>query len=265
MRLDDHQYALFEYVPGVNYTTRFLFPACREKLLVIAGRSLAQLHERLSGFMPEGQHHLGFRSYHHDRHRDAAWHSETVKELRERTRQQENLTDQEFADRLIHESHRLVDEYCRLNETLMSASLPRRIIHGDYGLHNILFDQHSRATIADFELSRIEWRLNEFVLLISRMRWDRLRPLLAAYLQESPWTAEERELLPLVWRFRLLRGVVQAWKSSFEPGAAHKLRSACQYMRQVNWPHEYQEHLSDLLDGAGRKHAKGRFATCGND
>ena len=30
VRLDDHQYALFEYVPGVNYTTRFLSPACRE-------------------------------------------------------------------------------------------------------------------------------------------------------------------------------------------------------------------------------------------
>ncbi len=251
VRLDDFQYALFEFVPGINYTTRFLSPACREELLAIAGKTLAQFHERLEGFVPEGHHHLGFRSYHHDRHRDTAWHSKTVKELRDRTRQERNLTDQRFADRLVHESDRLIDEYCLLNETLTNASLPRRIIHGDYGLHNILFDQHSNATLTDFELSRIEWRLSEFVLLISRMRRDGLRRLLAAYQQQSPWTAEEREMLPQVWRFRKLRGVIQAWKSFFEPGATHKLRFACQQLRQVNWAYEHRDHLWDLLDGTG--------------
>jgi Ser/Thr protein kinase RdoA (MazF antagonist) len=81
--LDSGNYALFDFVDGKNYSSSFVPPAYRHKLMNVAGQTLGRLHGALAGFTPEGWHHLGFVSYTGDWRRNLAWHSAKVDEMKE--------------------------------------------------------------------------------------------------------------------------------------------------------------------------------------
>ncbi|MEN8198403.1 MAG: phosphotransferase, partial [Pseudomonadota bacterium] len=59
----------------------------------------------------------------------------------------------------------------RLEEALGDAQLPRLVIHGDFGIHNMLFHDNESATLLDFELARLEWRLSDLVLVLRASAW----------------------------------------------------------------------------------------------
>jgi Ser/Thr protein kinase RdoA (MazF antagonist) len=142
----------------------------------------------------------------------------------------------------------VLEELCQLDERLAGARLPRLVIHGDYGLHNILFQPDGTVIPTDFELARLEWRLSDLVLLIPRFRDDGLRCFMAAYQAEFPLSSDEWHFLPDVWKFRKLQGAVQAWSTYFESGgASHKLLSARKNIDQANWALDNRDRLIDLM------------------
>ena len=82
---DDRVFALFEFVAGVNYSLNFLRRRDRLRLTVMAAETLARLHRSTVGFVPTGQHHLGFVSLTGPRARDGAWHAATIEALERRS------------------------------------------------------------------------------------------------------------------------------------------------------------------------------------
>jgi Ser/Thr protein kinase RdoA (MazF antagonist) len=115
------------------------------------------------------------------------------------------------------------------------------VIHGDYGLHNLLFRKDGTVIPIDFELARLEWRLSDLVSCMSRLRYgdgaydfQSIRWFLAAYDVEHPLSDDEWRLFPEVWRFYKLQGAVQYWSSYFETGGpARKLIAARDALEQA--------------------------------
>jgi len=243
-------YCMFEFVGGLNYSWTFLLRPHRMRLMRTAGRTLARLHRQLSDFEPLGGHHLGFVSRRGERLRDLEWHIRKVSELKARSKD----LNEPAVDWLIARSGEILDEISQLTCVLKDAGLPRTIIHGDFGLHNLLFKDADQAIPMDFELARLEWRLSDLVSCLSKLRtrkgaydMESVEQLLAAYQQESPIGDEEWRWFPLVWKHYKLAKAVQYWSSYFETdGPVHKLSLAKDAAEQSNWLLDDPQLLGDL-------------------
>jgi Ser/Thr protein kinase RdoA (MazF antagonist) len=239
VNLRGKNYCLFEFTGGLNYSWTYLFRPHRMRLMRTGGRTLARLHRQLAEFEPVGRHHLGFVSCLGDRSRDLEWHIRKVAELKERSQE----LGEPAADWLIARADRFLDDISHLTCKLKEAGLPRTIIHGDFGLHNLIFQDADHATPMDFELARLEWRLSDLVSCISKLRnrkgeYDMrsVAELLAAYQSENPVGDEEWRWFPLVWKHYKLAKAVQYWSSYFETnGPAHKLSLARDAAEQSDW------------------------------
>lgn len=236
-------YALFDFINGTNYSSNFLLRGHRCKLMALAGHTLASLHKQLEGFMPQGQHHLGFKSYTDGRHRDIAWHMAKIDDLKDKSCQVTQAEDKNHLDWLARNGSYLLDEIGRLDTSLRDAPLGRLIIHGDFGLHNLLFQRMDQAIPVDFELARLEWRLSDLVSCLSRLRYGKgpydyesIGWFMEAYTTVFPLGADEWQHFPQVWRFYRLQAAVQYWSSYFETnGPTRKLISARDAVTQADW------------------------------
>lgn len=254
---DGRLYGLFEFVDGAGYSGRFLLRPGRMRLMAMAGATMARLHRALLGFTPAGSHHLGFAAHSGPRRRDLAWHQAKVSELRERSRCLKGPDAQPYAEWLTRNGAALLERLATLDDQLADAPLTRTVIHGDYGLHNLLFQRDGTVTPVDFELARLEWRLSDLVSCLSRFRYgegsydfESIRWFVAAYAAELPLSADEWRLFPLVWSFYKLQGAIQYWSSYFETGGpVRKLITARDAAEQAAWAEGNQEHLRDQLRG----------------
>lgn len=250
----NNNYALFDFVEGKSYSLSFLLPAHRQQLMWLAGQTLARFHGVLAGFIPEGHHHLGFTSYSGNWQRDMVWYAGKVEELKEKSQTLEKEADRAAAGWLIESSDYILDEMIELDELLRNTSLLRLIIHGDFGLHNLIFPPNGAVTIMDFETARLEWRLSDLVSALSRLRYgdgrynfESIQSFIAGYQAIFPLQAEEWELLPSVWRFHKLRSALIYWNSYFETGGPiDKLLNARDAVVQADWALRHPEQLSQL-------------------
>ncbi|MBI5298452.1 MAG: phosphotransferase [Chloroflexi bacterium] len=239
VQLGGRTYCMFEFVEGLNYSWTFLFRPHRMKLMRTAGRTLALLHRQLLDFTPRGSHHLGFVSHQGGRVRDIDWHVRKVTEFKERSRH----LDDPNARWLIAHADGILRDMSDLTDKLGGVSLPRTIIHGDFGLHNIIFQGGDHATPMDFELARLEWRLSDLVSCLSKLRnsmgehdMESITQLLGAYQREFPISDQEWQWFPQVWKYYKLAKAVQYWSSYFETdGPAHKLYLAHDAVNQAGW------------------------------
>jgi Ser/Thr protein kinase RdoA (MazF antagonist) len=246
VRVGEQHFALFSYIAGTNLAGSMLPGIHRRKLLAMAGQTLARFHRQLNGFLPTGQHHLGYKSYSEDRRRDLAWHLDRLKSLREKSREATNIEDKTDLNWLAENSNFIQEKFCQLEATLQDVSLPRLVIHGDYGLHNLQFHHDGTATVHDFELARLEWRLIDLVAVLSRMKSERSRYFMPAYQKEYPLTADEWHFLPQVWQFYKLQGAVQYWNTFFELGGSYRLVAARNRINQADWATIHQAQLLKL-------------------
>jgi len=246
--------AVFDLIPGINYSMNFLLRNDRLKLTTIAGRTLAHLHRTLDGFEPQGEHHLGFASRDGPPRRDLAWHEAKLRELKARSR---DLADPEavaLAERLAGSSGPVLEDIRRLDHDLSDASFRRLIIHGDYGIHNLLFQRDGRAIPVDFELSRLDWRLNDLISAMVKHRYSgghydfqSMRTFMEAYSAEFPLNGDERRRFAEAWRLYKLQQAVQYWNSYFETdGPVRKLASAVDSIEQADWVVEHRGAIAAL-------------------
>lgn len=247
-------YAVFDFVEGTNYSLSYLWRAHYLLLMEGIGCNLASLHLALRGFVPKGQHHLGFTSYEGNWQRDLLWYAGQVEELRARSRDLPYGQARLCAAWMAHNSGGIVDALAELDAELRLSSLPRQIIHGDYGLHNVVFQKSGTITTLDFELSRLEWRLTDLVLILSRLRQrggeydlEGIRRFLHGYQSVFPIPEDEWGFIPLVWRFHKLRASLISWSTYFESGGTlGKLLSAREALNQANWARLHPERLLEL-------------------
>ena len=257
INLDGRNYCVFEFVNGLNYSWVYLFRPHRMRLMRTAGRTLAQLHRQLMGFHPTGKHHLGLVSYEGGRLRDVQWHIQKVSELKELSY---SLNDPN-AEWLIAQSEKILDDIDSLTQTLKEADLPRTIIHGDFGLHNLIFQNADQATAMDFELARLEWRLSDMVSCLSKLRnrkgeydMGSITELMTAYQGEFPISDDEWRWFPQVWKYYKLAKAVQYWSSYFETnGPAHKLSLTRDAVDQSVWLANAPETVAGLRSSMRRE------------
>lgn len=257
INIDGRNYCVFEFVNGLNYSWVYLFRPHRMRLMHTAGRTLAQLHRQLQGFHPTGSHHLGFVSYDGDRLRDVQWHIQKISNLKELSY---SLSDPN-AEWLITQSEKILGNISNLTQILKEANLPRTIIHGDFGLHNLIFQNASQATTMDFELSRLEWRLSDMVSCLSKLRnrkgeydMGSVTELMAAYQSEFAISDDEWQWFPLVWKYYKLVKAVQYWSSYFETnGPVRKLSLARDAVEQSGWLANSPETVAGLRSSMRRE------------
>ena len=244
-------YALFDFVEGANITGRYLTAARQRRLLITAGSLLAQLHMDLEGFLPQSRHHLGFESYGAGRRRDLLWYEQTIARLKEQsatliagpTVARPQVDDARW---LAQNADEILERIADLHQALDGVELPRLIIHGDYGMHNLLFQSDHSATVLDIDLARLEWRLREIVMVIGRIGVERSQVFLPAYQEICPLTDDEWEALPQVWQLRNLEGAVQNWNTYFEQGIEKNLAAARARIAQADFPVVYEAKLGQL-------------------
>lgn len=239
-------YALYDHIEGTNYAASFLTRSRRQKLLAVAGIMLARFHRQIEGYLPMARHHLGFKSYSEGRWRGLEWYADMVPRLKELSRSVRRKEDLAHAEWLINNADQVLEEIYCLDEVFGSVRLPRLVIHGDYGIHNMLFHDDTSATLLDFELARLEWRVSDLVLVISRLGFRRSRYFLEAYQDAFPLSACEWEYLPQVWRLWTLEGAVQNWNTYFEMGAENNLAAAQDRIIKTDLFNENQGELSRL-------------------
>ncbi|MGB7874477.1 MAG: phosphotransferase [Anaerolineales bacterium] len=258
LNLDKHNYCLFEFIEGKNYSSTFLVRPHRVRMMATSGRTLARLHKQLAGFLPEGQHHLGFKNYSEDRHRDVAWHVEKIKEFSARSRELNEPDDRLQASWLVDHADQLLDEMRLLDESLRKAALPRIVIHGDYGLHNLIYQSLDTAIPVDYELSRLEWRLSDLVSVVSKFRYkdgsydfESITRFMQAYQTEFPISDDEWGNFPLVWKYYKLMKAVQYWSSYFETnGPMRKLESSRDEIERSSWALNNPQRLAEFRRSA---------------
>jgi Ser/Thr protein kinase RdoA (MazF antagonist) len=254
LNLENQNYCLFEFIEGRNYSSNFLVRPHRVQMMGTSGRTLARLHKQLAGFLPEGQHHLGYKSYSEGRHRDIDWHIEKVKEFSDRSGRIGNPEEKLYASWLVEHSSQLLEEMIGLDEILTLVDLPRIVIHGDYGLHNLIYQGLNKAIPVDYELSRLEWRMSDLVSVVSKFRYkdgsydyESITQFMHAYQAEYPITDVEWEHFPLVWKYYKLMKAVQYWKSYFETnGPVRKLKSSRDEIERASWALNNPQRLAEF-------------------
>ena len=239
-------FALFDYIDGANITGRYLSSSRLRRLRTTSGRILAQLHHSLDGFLPEGNHHLGFNSYDQARRRDLAWYTETIPRLKAQSAALADGPQTDDARWLAQNADELLDRISGLRQELAGFDLPRLVIHGDFGLHNMLFRNNDTATLLDFELARLEWRLSEIVMVVGRAGLANSGPFLSAYHDSYPLSDDEWFCLPQVWQLRNLEGAVQNWNTYFEHGIQKNLASARRRIARADFAVAHEVDLRQL-------------------
>jgi Ser/Thr protein kinase RdoA (MazF antagonist) len=257
--IDARVFAVFDFVPGKNYSLNYLLRPQRLALTRVAGQTLARMHRALREFTPLGSHHLGFATHTAARGRDAAWHAEKVGELRSRSASEPGAAA--FVAQLERAADGVVTEISLLERRCSAADLTRLVIHGDYGIHNLLY-QRDRAVLVDFEVSRLDWRVNDLVSALGKYRYtggdydfESMRAFVEAYASVFPLTAVERDAFADAWRLYKLQAAVQYWNGYFQTaGPLRKLSSAVDSIEQAGWVSrntEVIEALARLGSGKG--------------
>jgi Ser/Thr protein kinase RdoA (MazF antagonist) len=252
--LSNGRYAVFEYISGSNHSLDFIHPSDRRRLVEQSGSILAAFHQSLKDFQPSGAHHLGFVSHTGGWQRDAGWFASKARELVQKSSAISNDEDKKIVDFLIPRVDEILNKYTRLDDALQNVPLFRTIIHGDFGLHNLIFAKDGRIVLTDYETARLEWRLADLVSTLSRSRsknamyhFGTARDFLKGYFSVQPVPAEEWQYLPDVWMFYKLRSVFVSWNSHFERGGG-KLASALDAYHQAKWVQDNAGILLKLRD-----------------
>lgn len=228
-------YGLFDYVAGTNLASSLMPSAQQRRLMAAAGALLAHYHRQLAGFQPHGEHHLGYKSCSGGRHQDWAWHERRLRDLCGEIDQITSVQDRAHAAWLAQQAARIGDTLASLGERLEATGLPRLVIHGDYGVHNLSYHRDGSLTLHDFELARIEWRLVDVVSVLSRLRLERSHDFMTAYHATYPLTAAEWRALPEVWQVYKLSGAVLYWHTYMEIGGSYRLAAARERVADADW------------------------------
>ena len=197
-------FAVFRHVDGYRRADDVVtapWTAVRRSRLY--GASLGALHAAIHGFVPPPGSPHGFASVGGPRARDLDWHLE----LLERVERVAGI-DSEVRD-AVSEVRR---ELPRLESSLAAVTLPRNVIHGDYGPYNLLVRDGAPVLIVDYELARFDWRivdlatgLPRFGIGGSRGPQRAMDAFLEGYGSRAAVSASELGAIPRVLAFLSLR------------------------------------------------------------
>lgn len=209
------QFALFGWIDGANPSRLALPPATRRRLVAAAGELLGRLHADVAGFEPTGAHHLGGEN------RTLAWYRDALGRLSTRPQAKSGREAE-----LRRRATAIGDRLAAIDAELGGRPLPDTVIHGDYGLHNLLVTTRGRISVVDFELARVERRLVDVAAAAARLRVGDRELLLAGYRRANPLPDDEWAVVDLVLEEYRLRGAVRSWDNFTRYGSPRRLDTA---------------------------------------
>lgn len=250
---------VFDYVPGNNLSLYYLLRPDRLRLTAESARTLARFHLRLRHFVPGGEHHLGFADADSPPRRDAVWFAETLHNLVDRSKTLQDGKAADLAATLVRSADALSADIEQIQGKLLSHRLPRLVIHGDFGLHNLIFSASRAAVPVDFELARLDWRVNDLISALGKYRFrsgeydmEAMAVFLRAYRAEFPLSEDEEGLFVDAWHLYKLQSAVQYWLSYFlTDGPARKLESAIDSLDQAARIGENADPIDALMSDPG--------------
>lgn len=250
---DNRYFAIFDFIEhDYKYNNYFLFPRQQKRFIQIAAEILAELHDELKNFEPQGHNPDGFKSKNSiNRWRGLDWYLEKLNGCVERC---STVNSKKKDCLLLARSQYLGEEINRLDKILNHADLPRLINHGDYGPYNLLFRNNGEVFVLDFEMARLEWRLVEVIRAWYRFCCHRLgynlsqmKLFLNSYQAHMPMTTEEFRLLPEVWKFINLRGVIRSWDAYLETFATKLIDDAHRCLTRIDWINTNQHNIKQYF------------------
>jgi Ser/Thr protein kinase RdoA (MazF antagonist) len=192
------------------------------------------MHDLLGPFQPDAAHHLSLSAASDDRARHLAWFLDELDVLP--TRVPSGTAEAgELHGALADRAGEIADQLVELDRAIGRADLPRTVIHGDFGLHNLIFRPDGTAVVTDFELARRELRLIDLVIVLSRTPHKDAEAFLSAYIDETSVSSDEWRQLANVWRYYRLTGAVQSWSNHFAHGGVDRLRTARARLAEAEW------------------------------
>ncbi len=220
------RHVVFEYVKGVNPASMHIPSTRRRSLLSTSARLLARLHDELADFDPAANHHVSEPAGESSRA-----YADMLHQLAGRDDVPEALAADHMAlgTRVEHIAERLVE----LESQLEAQSFSQTVIHGDYGLHNLIFTAPDRAVVHDFELARRDRRLVDLVVVVSRLPLGLRREFLEAYRSAAGLQMEEFSALALVWEEYRLRGAVRSWRNALQMNSRARMATAARRLREA--------------------------------
>jgi Ser/Thr protein kinase RdoA (MazF antagonist) len=129
----------------------------------------------------------------------------------------------------------IADRLAELHRRIERADLPLTMIHGDYGIHNLLFRRDDVAVVTDFELARRELRLIDLVIVLSRVATEHGAAFLDGYREQTSIADEEWAQLANVWQYYRLTGAIQSWRNHSTHGGDGRLATARRRVAEAEW------------------------------
>ena len=242
LEVDGRYYALFDFISGFSYDDYF-FPRSRLKFfLTEAGKTLARYHQIVDGLVPDGRKLDGFTPDGLRRWRDQGWYLDifVASEALFKARGAKSGLSRFFLDNLV----RLKQCYIDLNQALAQSfgSLPKLVIHGDYGPYNLLFNQEALVAVLDFECVHLDLRAIELITALIRfassdtkLDYDQARIFFKAYISQCPLPASEIELMPDLFRVEKLRVLACLLQEYFDLADLLMLHYARRLILWIDW------------------------------
>jgi Ser/Thr protein kinase RdoA (MazF antagonist) len=248
-------YALFDFLEGLYQCRDYVFlPHQFEKYIKIAGEMLGLLHEKLKGFVPEGYNPDGFRSQNGDRRRDLEWHLNKLDNCIEQITKPNHDAGKNRQIRFLQKSEDLKNRLIRLDAFLKEVNLVKGTIHGDYGLHNVLFQKDGPPVIIDFEMARMEWRLVDIARTLYsfcgndvQSSIDKMKIFIRGYQSCVCLTENEFNFFPLVWEYLNIKGYILAWYNYSLKTKHSDLKKAHHSFKRWEWMQAHQTLFLERL------------------
>jgi Ser/Thr protein kinase RdoA (MazF antagonist) len=229
-RLEDHTFALFDFEHGRSLSSCWMPPGERGRVLVAAGRTLAEMHRVLADFVPGERHHLEHPGEDGQEDGTLDWHLATLAGLPALPLPGAGSGHPTLVD---GRRERIAARLAELDETLQGAALPTVVIHGDFGLHNLLVAPEGTFVVHDLELARRDWRLIDLVIVLSRSTTEEGRSFLTGYCAEDVVVEEELPHFAAVWEHYHLSGAIRSWSNYERYGGDQRLTTAAQRLSRA--------------------------------
>lgn len=251
---DGEIYALFDYLDGYfQYHNFIVLPSTKLEFIHIAGKVLSKLHTALSTFTPSGYNPEGFKSRTGERWREISWYIDRFTRRREEPIEINNNQVREMVGLIDKYSSWVENQLNILDSKLNSGSLPRFIIHNDYGPYNLFFKSGTQVVILDFELASLDWRLIDFSKAFQyfcRNRFGfshkKMMTFIDGYQSESHLSKQEMNLVPDTWLHLLFRRFLVISSRYLQKPEDQYYKEAREIIKLSHWIIDNHQDLANL-------------------
>ncbi len=217
---DGGLYALFVFQAGRGYSARWMTRGRHLRLLEGVGRSLARYHLAVEGVEPLGAHHLSVAA--HPGRAIAEWErGYAALDLDARDAGEERALAW-----LRRVRARWEEDLAIAAAEISAADLPRTVIHGDFGSHNLIVRTDGVPVVHDFELAHYDFRFTDLVIAAQRVPRALRSALVEGYTSVIDLSSGERQLHAALTTYYLLGGALRSLERYAVLGGRERLATA---------------------------------------